>query len=244
MPKKRHSQPIRYQVRSAIRDLLAEKNYQPGDQIPTEFELMELLNVSRSSLREGLQLLEQDRIISTRPGSGRYLNLTPTNLQFDISRLQGVTDMMRTYGIQVSTQVISLKEVPANDEIAKNLNMITNLPVVWIERVRLAGNTPVIYSIDILPKQIVPGELIIGDFEGSLLQILEEKWKIFIDHSRATIKAVTSMKEIPLIVLDDPDMPWILMEQINYDASGVPVIYSKDYHRGDSIAFYINRHRY
>ena len=244
MPKKRHSQPIRYQVRTAIRDLLAEKNYQPGDQIPTEFELMELLNVSRSSLREGLQLLEQDRIISTRPGSGRYLNLTPTNFQFDISRLQGVTDMMHAYGIQVSTQVISLKEVPANDEIAKNLNINSNLPVVWIERIRLAGNTPVIYSIDILPRQIVPGELLIGDFEGSLLQILEEKWKVFIDHSRATIKAVTSLKEIPLIVLDDPNMPWILMEQINYDSTGVPVIYSKDYHRGDSIAFYINRHRY
>jgi GntR family transcriptional regulator len=244
MPKKRHSQPIRYQVRTAIRDLLAEKNYQPGDQIPTEFELMELLNVSRSSLREGLQLLEQDRIISTRPGSGRYLNLAPTNFQFDISRLQGVTDMMHAYGIQVSTQVISLKEVPANDEIAKNLNINSNLPVVWIERIRLAGNAPVIYSIDILPKQIVPGELLIGDFEGSLLQILEAKWKIFIDHSRATIKAVTSLKEIPLIVLDDPNMPWILMEQINYDSAGMPVIYSKDYHRGDSIAFYINRHRY
>ncbi len=244
MPKKRHSQPIRYQVRAAIRDLLAEKNYQTGDQIPTEFELMELLNVSRSSLREGLQLLEQDQIISTRPGSGRYLNLAPTNFQFDISRLQGVTDMMHAYGIQVSTQVISLKEVPANDEIAKNLNINSSLPVVWIERIRLAGNTPVIYSIDILPKQIVPGEQLIGDFEGSLLQILEEKWKIYIDHSRATIKAVTSLKEIPLGVLDDPNMPWILMEQINYDSAGVPVIYSKDYHRGDSIAFYINRHRY
>jgi DNA-binding GntR family transcriptional regulator len=52
------------------------------------------------------------------------------------------------------------------------------------------------------------------------------------------------MKEIPTIVLDDPDMPWILMEQVNYDSAGVPVIYSKDYHRGDSIAFYINRNRY
>ena len=244
MPKRRQSQPIRYQVRTAIRELLAEKNYQPGDQIPTEFELMELLDVSRSSLREGLQLLEQDRILSTRPGSGRYLNLAPTNFEFDISRLQGVTDMMRTYGIRVSTQVINLKEVPAKDEIAKNLNINTNEPVVWIERVRLAGNTPVIYSIDILPKQIVPGEMHIGEFEGSLLQILEEKWKVYIDHSRATIKAVTSMKEIPTIVLDDPDMPWILMEQVNYDSAGVPVIYSKDYHRGDSIAFYINRNRY
>jgi GntR family transcriptional regulator len=244
LPRRRKAQPIRYKVEAAIRNLLTEKAYQPGDRIPTEFELMELLDVSRSSLREGLQLLEQDRIITTRPGSGRYLNHPTTNFQFDISRLQGVTDMMQAYGVHVSTRVINLKEVPAEGAVADNLEIASGTPVMWIERVRSAGDTPIIYSIDMLPKQKVPGELQIAEFEGSLLQVLEEKWKIYIDHSRATIKAVTSLKEIPQGVIDDADIPWIMMEQTNYDSADVPLIYSKDYHRGDSIAFYVNRNRY
>jgi GntR family transcriptional regulator len=244
MPKRRQNQPLRYQIRSAILDLLATKDYKPGDRIPTEPELMELLDVSRSSLREGLQLLEQDRMIRTIHGSGRYLSLPTTNFQFDISRLQGVTDMMKSYGVQVCTRVIAFKELPADEEVAENLEIPLGAPVIWIERLRLAGSTPIIYSIDILPKGIFSGELHKGQFEGSLLQVLEESWKIYIDHSRATIKAVTSRKEIPEEVIDDPDMPWIMMEQTNYDAADLPIIYSKDYHRGDSIAFSINRHRY
>jgi GntR family transcriptional regulator len=244
MAKKRQNQPLRYQISSTILDLLKERNFKPGDKIPTEPELMELLDVSRSSLREGLLLLEQDRIINTRQGSGRYLSLHTENFQFDISRLQGVTDMMKSYGVQVCTRVINLREIPANEEVAMNLEINIGIPVISIERLRLAGDKPVIYSIDILPKQKVPGELLKTQFEGSLLQVLEERWKIYIDHSRATIKAVTSRKEIPTEAIDDPDMPWIMMEQINYDTTGIPIIYSKDYHRGDSIEFYINRHRY
>jgi GntR family transcriptional regulator len=244
VPQRRQSQPIRYQVLTAIRNLLAEKNYQPGSQIPTELELMELLDVSRSSLREGLQLLEQDGVISTRRGSGRYLNLPPTNFQFDISRLQGVTDMMQLYGVQVGTRVLDVKEVQSDVTIAQNLEIDTGDPVVWVERVRSAGSTPIIYSIDILPKQRVPGEVHKAEFEGSLLKILEEKWNIHVERSRATIRAVTSLKEIPDGVINDPSMPWIMMEQTNYDSAGVPVIYSKDFHRGDSVVFYINRRRY
>jgi GntR family transcriptional regulator len=244
MPGRRYNPPLRYQVRTALLSLFSEKNYQPGDQIPTEPELMDLLDVSRSSLREGLQLLEEDQVIRTRHGSGRYIALPTANFQFDISRLQSVTDMMRLYGVQVCTKVIQLAELKSNAELAGHLQIEPGCQVVWLERRYLAGNSPVIYSIDILPKHLLPGELCTADFEGSLLQILEERSKIYITHSRATIKAVTSRKEIPEQVIADPDMPWILMEQVNYDAMGTPVIYSKDYHRGDSIAFYINRHRY
>jgi DNA-binding GntR family transcriptional regulator len=40
------------------------------------------------------------------------------------------------------------------------------------------------------------------------------------------------------------DLPWILLEQVNYTASQEPVIYSKDYHRGDKFAFHVVRRHY
>jgi DNA-binding GntR family transcriptional regulator len=36
---------------------------------------------------------------------------------------------------------------------------------------------------------------------------------------------------------------WILFEQVNYDQYGEPIIYSKDYHRGDAITFRVSRYR-
>ena len=244
MPRRRQTQPIRYQIRSAILDLLAEKNYKPGDKIPTEPEFMDLLDVSRSSLREGLQLLEQDGLIRTRHGSGRYLSFPTNDYHFDIARLQGASEMMMNYGIRVSTRVITLCEMPADEEIASNLDLEPGDPVAWIERVRLADEVPVIYSIDIVPRSILAGELQIGKFEGSLLKILEQEWNVYIARSRAVIRAVVSDHSIPAGVSHEPNTPWILMEQVNYDSIDRPIIYSKDYHRGDSIAFYINRNRF
>ncbi len=243
MPR-RQSQPLRYQIRAEILDLLREKEYKPGDKLPTEGEFMELLHASRSSLREGFQLLEQDGIIHTQHGLGRYLSIPTTDFQFDISHLQSVTDMMRSYGIEVRTRVVNIREQPANTKEAENLELEIGTPVAWIERIRLAGDTPVIYSIDILPKSKLPGDLQGYQFEGSLLHILEQECDIHIDHSRAIIRAVASNKEIPQGIVQDRDAPWIMMEQVNYDSQACPVIYSRDYHRGDTMAFYITRRRY
>jgi DNA-binding GntR family transcriptional regulator len=35
----------------------------------------------------------------------------------------------------------------------------------------------------------------------------------------------------------------LLLEQINYDQVGTPIIYSKDYHRSDKVQFYARRYR-
>lgn len=54
--------------------LIADGVLSPGDRLPPERELAELLGVSRSSLRPALKVLENMGIISQRVGSGTRLN--------------------------------------------------------------------------------------------------------------------------------------------------------------------------
>lgn len=54
--------------------LIAEGVIAPGDRLPPERELAELLGVSRSSLRPALKVLDNLGIISQRVGSGTRLN--------------------------------------------------------------------------------------------------------------------------------------------------------------------------
>jgi DNA-binding GntR family transcriptional regulator len=49
---------------------------------------MDLLNVSRSTLREGLHLLEEERIIRTSQGIGRFLVSVPGDYKFDITHFK------------------------------------------------------------------------------------------------------------------------------------------------------------
>ncbi|MCJ7677874.1 MAG: winged helix-turn-helix domain-containing protein, partial [Anaerolineales bacterium] len=77
------AKPLRLQVRDRVFELLAERELRPGDQIPTEPDLIALLGVSRATLREGLQLLEQEGVLATRHGIGRFLVAAPETLVTD-----------------------------------------------------------------------------------------------------------------------------------------------------------------
>ncbi len=58
------------QVFEQLKDEIILKRYLPGDQLPPERELCEILKVNRSSVREALKRLEQARLIEIRQGGG------------------------------------------------------------------------------------------------------------------------------------------------------------------------------
>ncbi len=235
--------PLRYQIKDFIIDLLRREHYQPGDKIPTESELTDMLDVSRATLREGLHLLEEERVIRAKHGSGRYLLSLPADLEFEITRLQSVTEMLAAFGISVSTKVLGVKRIIADPEIAWQLQIKENEPVIAIERVRYAHDKPVIYSIDMICEKLLGDSWQDDDFNGSLLQILEDKFHIYLDYSVATIRVVTSQDLIPPEIEIDPNVPWIVLIQTNFTNLGDPIIYSKDYHRGDEVSFKVKRLR-
>jgi len=52
---------------------IEEKKLLMGDRLPPERELAEQVGVSRSTLREAFRVLEQQGILVTKPGDGRYI---------------------------------------------------------------------------------------------------------------------------------------------------------------------------
>ena len=94
MTTRRRPEPLRYQIKNELLDLFNQENFKPGDRIPPESTLMEVLQVSRSTLREGLQLLEEEHILRTRHGIGRYLITHPIDYKYDITHLQSATEML------------------------------------------------------------------------------------------------------------------------------------------------------
>jgi DNA-binding GntR family transcriptional regulator len=72
---------------------------------------------------------------------------------------------------------------------------------------------------------------------------MEEKWNARLSYSKAVLSAVILEPELSQRIRVSDSIPWILMEQVNYNAQDQPVLYSKDYHRGDKIQFRVLRRR-
>jgi GntR family transcriptional regulator len=221
-----------------------EEQYQPGDKLPTEQELVDLLDISRSTLREGLHLLEEEHIIRTKHGTGRYLVSTPNDYKFDITRLQGATEMLADYNIQVTTRVVEVREGNGDELLGKGHPFQPGEDVLWIERIRYAEKIPVIYSIDVVPRRFLANPWDESMFTGSLLQLLQEHSGLDLDYSRATLRVVLTDEYVSRCDIGDQVVPWILFEQINYDRNDEPIIFSKDYHRSDYITFQVTRYRH
>ncbi|ACL04416.1 FadR/GntR family transcriptional regulator [Desulfatibacillum aliphaticivorans] len=63
-------QSLSNQVFNQIRDFILNEQYRPGDKLPSERELCDLMQINRSSVREALKRLEQARLIEIRHGEG------------------------------------------------------------------------------------------------------------------------------------------------------------------------------
>jgi len=60
-----------------IQALIFNGTYAPGSKLPSESELVAELNVSRTSIREALRVLESRGMIQVRSGSGAYVSDQP-----------------------------------------------------------------------------------------------------------------------------------------------------------------------
>ena len=78
-----HATPLSHGVVAEFERLIAAGEFAPGDRLPSERELAQLLGVGRNSVREALRQLELLGLIVSRRGDGTYIR------EGDVSRLLG-----------------------------------------------------------------------------------------------------------------------------------------------------------
>ena len=103
-------------------ELIRQKNYTPGDKLPTEAELSELLQVGRNTVREALRLLVSRNIVVIRQGSGTFL-----------SEKQGVSD--DPFGFSLAGD---------HEKLTKDLIQVRIMlepPIGWITKKQISGST-------------------------------------------------------------------------------------------------------
>lgn len=73
MGQRQYQQKVYLETFEKIREIIQERNLQPGDRLPSERELTDLLHVGRSSVREALRAMELLGLIETRRGEGTFI---------------------------------------------------------------------------------------------------------------------------------------------------------------------------
>lgn len=67
-------EPLSKKIERQIREAIMQKIFLAGDKLPGEFELAEKFGVSRTAIREALQMLSGRGLVDIRKGSGVYVS--------------------------------------------------------------------------------------------------------------------------------------------------------------------------
>lgn len=228
-------------MREGVRRLLVEEGLGPRDRLPTEEELASRFEVSRSTLREALRLLEQDGVLEVRQGDGRYVSALPT-VERPITRLEGMTELLKSMGYQVSDRVLALSVGPPTDDEARALRLVPSADVVHLERVRVQDSEPLTYSAVAMPQSLFPGPVSNYDWSLPLHQLLDS-----LGHRTAAantqIRAATLPRRVAKVSGLPTSVPYLLLVQTIVSRSGVFLIYAHDYMRGDHFSYDVRRVR-
>ncbi len=237
----RDRRPLPLIVRDGIRRLIAERELALGDRLPSEAELSGQFQVARTTVREALKLLEQDGLIDVRQGAGRFISFMPP-LEQPITRLEGVTQMLRGMGFEVTNKVLDVSEVKASAQEITALRLYPGATVIRLERMRLQGEIPLIYSVDVVRRDAIEGDIAAKDWTGSLIDMLAERG-LAITSAQTQFLATTLPRSIAQRLQLDPKEPWLLFVETMFTEGGQPIICGHDYYRGDAISFNVIRRR-
>jgi GntR family transcriptional regulator len=224
------SEPKYYAVKRHLLEFIG--SLEPGSAVPTERELATQMHTSRTTVRQALTELVVEGRLVRRQGSGTYV--AEPKITWPLY-LGSFTEQVKASGFVPSSQVIATSRVAASIELATKLALEPRAPVYKIERLRLADAWPIAVETSWLPAEMFPGLSRQIRQQGSLYEILAERYDTTLHTAEETIEtAPASPREaVPLKV--DIGTPMLIVSRQNFDSKGTPIELGRTWFRSDRV---------
>ena len=226
------------QVREGLLEDLLGGQLEPGAKLPNENELADRFAVSRATVREAVLGLMDAGYLARRHGSGTYVTSQPRT-RHPLETTVSYTAMIREAGHKPGEDVLRKGLRPPTNEERTQLDLDEGESLIEVERVRLAGRRPVIYSRDRIPKSLL-GEVTDNALDSSLYEILESAGHPVARASAQLIPTLADAKLAKLLAIKR-GTPLLHIDQVDYDERGRAVMLSHEWHVADAFELIVNR---
>lgn len=145
-PKK---QPLYDQLVDILTEKI-EKEYRPGDLLPSERELSERYGLSRTTVRLALQELEKLGMVVRQHGRGTFVADRSTQVA-NLSQTYSFTEHMRSLGREPETTILEFSELDADKNLAEHMGTRLGDRLFKLKRLRAADGIPMMVEVTYLP---------------------------------------------------------------------------------------------
>lgn len=213
-------EPAYAQLANLLRHHVATGVFHPGDQLPSESQLVNRYNVSPMTVRRAINLLADQGVISTAQGRGTFVRGVELGAAtFGFKELQGLFSDKQ----QTQVKLLEARVLPADERTARKLNRATGDRVVYIRRLLTIENQPSFYHREYLvydpTHPVVESEMEVTSLQGLFSGMGETMLK----RGDLSVEAtVLNDEEARLLCVPTPAAAFCI-EHVFYDLDDAPV---------------------
>lgn len=227
--------PKHHQLAEILRAMIRRGELQPGDQVPTEEKLCARYGVSRGTVRQALDALAREGLVTREAGRGTFVcSNGATSPHFTLASF---AEEMRRQGLEPHTRVLKCRVIPAPPDVQKRLRLKPRTPVIHIERLRLANNKPVLYETRYLAQSLCPQLLEHDLAKESIHELLTRRYNVPMTRAIHTIEVHLLTRAEAKLLDALPGTPAFFVDRLTYTTGDRPAVWYRALYRGDEYHF-------
>lgn len=222
--------PLYLQLEKLLRTQIEGSDLKPGDMLPSEQELQEKFQISRTTVRQALRELEVSGLITRYRGRGTFVS--QPKLTHNPDPKHGIVDQLEAAGMRPGWVLLSHGVVPAPDFVAEQLEVEPTTEVFSVTRLRIADDEPIGHLVSWVPTSVEIDRS--GLTRGGSLEYLRHAADE--GHVERVLEAVAAEQEIAMFLGVEPGAPMLRVRRRIRAAKGPIEVFCGTY-RGDRFQY-------
>jgi GntR family transcriptional regulator len=223
--------PRYHQIAQSLRERIAEGRPAPGQRLDNQRSLARAFGVTLMTLRQALELLERDGLITRRHGLGTFVS-SPF-VDYDILHLRTFAGDLSAKGERVATRFLGSHFAVADRWVSRELGLGRRARVFVLERLRLVDGRPLSFQVSYLPAAIGEEMAKVDLAVTPLRQALSFKLGIEIAAARETVSAVPLEAGAARELGCRPGIPAFRSDRVSIGPDGAPIVCDRVFIPGD-----------
>ncbi|UOQ95163.1 GntR family transcriptional regulator [Halobacillus shinanisalinarum] len=228
--------PLHIQLKEILEKKIFDGEYKT--KIPSEREFMEEFSISRSTVREAINLLVRDGVLEKKKGKGTFVSFKP--IQEWLGYLSSTTETIRGMGMKPGAKLIDHGIMKPDESIISLTGLDT---AYFIKRIRYADDVPIAIENQYYPVEIGMKLEKYDLDKATLYDLLEKKLEINFADAEQMITSGPFLENDANHLGVSPATCSLIINRMIYDNEGDLVEYQEGFYRSDMYSFSINLSR-
>jgi GntR family transcriptional regulator len=228
--------PLYQQIKAQILQGLENAEWQPGEVIPSEFDLAARFGVSQGTVRKAIDELAASNLLVRKQGKGTFVAThSERQVQYRFLRLEPDVGTIQTEG-PAERHIVFCRRVRASAEIARLLNLRTADPLLQMRRVLGFSGIPTICEDIWLPATPFKGLSVaqLSSHPGAMYSLFESVFGVRMVRAEERIKAVSPDPAACELLEVGADTPLLSVERVAYTYNNAPMELRRALYRTDT----------